>query len=368
MQQPPSGGCSANAVFDARELHNCDPVRNLDLLRACAVLLVVFSHLIGNGLKLFERGYTFPHDMGRLGVMIFFVHTSLVLMLSMERMKVKHSCLVRSFYIRRAFRIYPLSVVGILAAITFAIPVAPFATFSSPSLVAVVSNMALLQNLTNSPSLIGPLWSLPYEVQMYAALPLLFFVRNPSRIRVLLVIMVSAVLTNAVGLSLGFRVFRILDYVPCFMGGIFAYALLRKYQTRIRAALWPFALGVLLTAYIVSGIGWPIGRVFYAEWSVCAALGVLIPWFHDMPKGPLTTAAHYIAKYSYGIYLFHMLAMWFVFDTLGGLGAVFATILSLALTAILAVAGYHLIEAPMVRVGKRIADRSEVLGAVVGTV
>ena len=59
---------------------------------------------------------------GRLGVLIFFVHTSLVLMLSMERGKLRSKELYLNFYIRRIFRIYPLSIVAVLMVITFELP------------------------------------------------------------------------------------------------------------------------------------------------------------------------------------------------------------------------------------------------------
>lgn len=57
--------------------------RNLNLLRSFAVTLVVGFHLA----KFFNwRPETFRiTDFGLLGVMLFFVHTTLVLMFSLER-------------------------------------------------------------------------------------------------------------------------------------------------------------------------------------------------------------------------------------------------------------------------------------------
>src|SRR5580658_10043359 len=55
---------------------------NLDFLRSAAVLFVVVFHL----LLFFQRDHLghFNLPMGHWGVMIFFVHTSLVLMFSLE--------------------------------------------------------------------------------------------------------------------------------------------------------------------------------------------------------------------------------------------------------------------------------------------
>ena len=91
---------------------------NLDFLRSVAVLLVFFSHffslLLGKGEK-----WGFLFHLGQLGVLMFFVHTCLVLMWSLERSNFQGWRLFVSFYIRRAFRLYPLSVVCVLLAYCF---------------------------------------------------------------------------------------------------------------------------------------------------------------------------------------------------------------------------------------------------------
>jgi len=61
--------------------------------------------------------------MGRFGVLIFFVHTSYALMKSLDRMNLRRNSLFLEFYIRRAFRIYPLSVLCVLAVCAVRVPV-----------------------------------------------------------------------------------------------------------------------------------------------------------------------------------------------------------------------------------------------------
>src|ERR1700741_5259738 len=134
---------------------------NLDLLRAVAVLLGLASHVY-----VFVTGKQVPvnHRMGQLGVELFFVHTSLVLMQSLDRPRLTGSALFKQFYIQRLFRIYPLSIVFV-SCIYFFGP-------EQWSTLELFSNLTLTQNLTYSKVMSDPLWSLPLEVQMYIALPL----------------------------------------------------------------------------------------------------------------------------------------------------------------------------------------------------
>ena len=118
---------------------------NLDLVRAVAVLCVFAAHfrdlITGTGAHI-------SWAIGQMGVLIFFVHTSLVLMMSLERSgrNLQGRTLVADFYLRRFFRIYPLSIVCVTVAFLELVPTRmeswPWSTF--------VSNLALTLNLTYS--------------------------------------------------------------------------------------------------------------------------------------------------------------------------------------------------------------------------
>ena len=95
--------------------------RNLDFLRSAAVLLVVGFHLAKyfNG----QPGRLQVTDFGLLGVMFFFVHTTLVLMFSLERQRASSSApLFYPFMIRRCFRIYPLAILAVIFVYVFHVP------------------------------------------------------------------------------------------------------------------------------------------------------------------------------------------------------------------------------------------------------
>ena len=158
--------------------------RNLDVLRAIAVLFVFVGHLLdfwcGGAAVLGD----WLHGMTRMGVILFFVHTSLVLMQSLERLAPGNPHFMREFYIRRIFRIYPLAICSIVVALVFRIPWRHGMTawVAVPSAKQVISNLLLIQNITHQESIISPLWSLPLEVQMYVVLPFLFILFS-SRVR-----------------------------------------------------------------------------------------------------------------------------------------------------------------------------------------
>jgi peptidoglycan/LPS O-acetylase OafA/YrhL len=148
------------------------PQRNLDVLRACAVLGVLANHLdVAVNDPSMTRQWI-ANWLGRAGVLAFFVHTSLVLMSSLER----QSGGAVAFYIRRALRIYPLAMFAVLAVRLFHITpwipqIGRQAHFTLASWKAVGANMLLVQNLVGVRDITSVLWTLPIEVQMYLVLP-----------------------------------------------------------------------------------------------------------------------------------------------------------------------------------------------------
>jgi len=102
---------SAQGIQAARSAFASTDLPNLDFLRAVAVLLVLFGHLT-YFLGLTDWGPLRIIFAGTMGVMIFFVHTCYVLMLSLERQWKDQTAaqLFGSFMVRRVFRIYPLSI------------------------------------------------------------------------------------------------------------------------------------------------------------------------------------------------------------------------------------------------------------------
>jgi peptidoglycan/LPS O-acetylase OafA/YrhL len=340
---------------------------NLDFLRTFAVLLVLLGHLT----CFFGKLTLGPWNlllMGSLGVLFFFVHTCMVLMLSLERRwQVHFSPTVSKFHaakdlfvefmIRRCFRIYPLSITAIILIVAFNIPqgaVEPgrFVGFH-PDSGDLLANLFLVQNLAHRVPLLGPIWSLPYELQMYLLLPALFlFVRGGRPIARLL-----AVWTFATGVAVLVAHNQpnpsLLLFIPCFLPGVLAYLLQSRVSARVPAFLWPLFVAALSAIFLVASSG---GH-WIAKWSACLLLGLAIPMFMPISARWLVTASHHVAKYSYGIYLTHFFATWFSFEYLGSYKGLQRVAAFLILATALPVLFYHAIEEPMIRLGKHIADR-----------
>jgi peptidoglycan/LPS O-acetylase OafA/YrhL len=330
---------------------------NLDFLRACAVSLVLLDHTLKFHGIWDMGGFHTAGVLGGVGVALFFVHTCLVLMMSMERHQTRFqgTGLVGSFYVRRFFRIYPLSVVAVLAVVFFRIPARSISTgmvhLSTPSFGDVISNLFLMQNVSYHDDVLGVLWSLPLEVQMYLVLPPLFLLvwRWGTRWQGLLALWCVAVGLAFVQPLITARL-NVFQYVPHFLPGVIAYALLKHVQPRLPAWLWPIWLVTLTVAVIVSGYK-------HAEWFMCLALGLSIPLFREISLTPVRRISFWMAKYSYGEYLSHVMCIWFAFQYLGHIPVAAQWIVFVLMVVGIPVLLFHALEAPMIRVGARLADR-----------
>src|SRR5579862_8387237 len=215
---------------------------NLDLLRAIAVLSVYIGHLL-QALHVNSRSLPMM-DIAQTGVLLFFVHTSLVLLLSLERLPAAGWRLFAGFYTRRFFRIYPLSIVTVVAMLALHVPGFPTRSYVWPGWSAVMSNLALTQNVTGHQSFPEPLWSLPFEVQMYVVLPFLFLLLRAFRLAWIPFALWIAAVAGILGM-LAFQVPvlpRLLGYTPCFLGGVIAYRLWGKTKPRLPAWIWPLVI------------------------------------------------------------------------------------------------------------------------------
>lgn len=331
-------------------------LRNLDVLRAFAVLAVAGSHLdrYAVGPAHFP---SFIDNFGVGGVLFFFVHTMLVLLLSMQRTRSRH--LVSGFYIRRAFRIYPLCWACIILVLATGLTDVAHQKIVQMGVRGILVNLALLQNIIRYPNIEMPLWSLPWEVQMYLFLPAFYFLlKRYDRWYVPFALWLGAVSLAITFTSIDVpRAFHGTIFPPMFIGGAIAYRLLGKLRPIFPAFLWPPVLLCLMLGrcLLLRGIAIDTARNAGVNATTCFLVGLAIPLFREVRSPLLGNGAHQIAKYSYGIYLLHIPCMALVFGYAPSLPLAVKVLTIVALTALSSVTMYHLLEDPLIRVGRSIA-------------
>jgi peptidoglycan/LPS O-acetylase OafA/YrhL len=348
-QRPESSGIRPSSFHESA---------NLDFLRSIAVLFVFGTHWYALQFNSTYK-WSLAWKLSQLGVLIFFVHTCLVLMWSLERSHLSGWSLFNSFYIRRIFRIYPLVIVCVLFAYCFDLRWNP---------INLWQNLTLTQYLFKSgfPPSLPTLWTLPLEVEMYVFIPLLFLLFRNRSLKWLLALWTVCVVGAFIQPRLG-RGFFIMYYAPCFLGGVIAWKLGREgIKKNFPGWVWPAAIAAVSIIWIVSTEKYD--ALYVAVFGL--GLGLVIPLFREIRWDSLKTVSRIVARYSYGIYLAHYPVMSWVMGSpedprfkkipaMPHLTHHVRTVhlfLVVVLTALASLMLYHLIENPCIRLGKKLAE------------
>jgi peptidoglycan/LPS O-acetylase OafA/YrhL len=123
----------------------------------------------------------------------------------------------------------------------FGIPRVPGEAYNWVGWPAYLSNLAITENITHSRVVLGPLWTLPVEVQMYGFLPFLYMALQKGRYRSLSHWILSALASLAVALIFPGRL-NVVAYSQCFVAGIVTYDIGQVVREWITAWLWPITV------------------------------------------------------------------------------------------------------------------------------
>jgi peptidoglycan/LPS O-acetylase OafA/YrhL len=152
--------------------------------------------------------------------------------------------------------------------------------------------LLLIQNITQTPPVLGVLWSLPLEVQMYTVLPFLFFmVRSGNWRRRLLICLGIAVVSAGIVWRFTGKL-NIIAFIPCFHAGVLAYKRLSRKPT-LPAWIWVvFIPGLLLSIaalpFYQRNFLKPV--TLPMEWAVVWTLGFTWSMFREVTWKPLVRA------------------------------------------------------------------------------
>ena len=333
-----------------------DNLSTLDFMRTLSCLVVIsihFSGMTGHLLSIMGR-------LSRVAVLIFFVHTSFVLMLSLERQLARSARqLWRRFMVRRFFRVYPLTMFVITAILVFRIPsqmVPPGFHFLQLGIGGIISNYALTMNLTFTQPLLSPMWSLPYEFQLYFVLPALFLLvsrwRSPAPVFGLCVISVALGFMQPL-IPHGGRL-DILEFAPCFITGIFCYKLSKTVKPLLPFAVWPILLLLYMSLCLLS----PNPKSWPPAWGACFLAAVTAPFIRQTENPFVRSCCHWIAQRSYAIYLAHYFCLWLAFRA-NSFSALAQWTIFIATIVLLPAALFRWIELPMISLGRRLSEPAQ---------
>jgi peptidoglycan/LPS O-acetylase OafA/YrhL len=172
----------------------------LDALRGIAALVVVFDHSSYTFMADFRRELMPQFNTSRYGIMVFFLVSGYIIPASLER----RGC-VRTFWIGRIFRVYPLwaAVVTALLAVSLT-GIADMRDVGRQRAGTVaVAHLTLLQELLGTPNLLLVLWTLSYEMAFYLLVVALFTVRLHQRSAAVAVVLAAlAAVSVAAGVAL----------------------------------------------------------------------------------------------------------------------------------------------------------------------
>ncbi|MGR3433966.1 MAG: acyltransferase family protein [Shimia sp.] len=330
---------------------------NFDLLRMLAAVAVLFAHAWPIALG---RGAQDPitralgHDLGGLAVAVFFAISGYFITRSWTMRPDR-----RRFLVNRALRLFPAlaAMLGVTVLVAgLVVTAAPPETFWAAAPAYVLRNLSLVSLLyplpgvfsenPYGPAINGSLWTLMYEVACYLgvlAAGLAGLLAGPRRARATVLAAICATLAlqvaapHPVAAALG----RL--GLPFALGA--AIWIWRVPLTGPRA--WAGAGGLIALAVAARVVpaawaaDWPV------DWAAAGALsyGALVS---GHARAPVLAAYNRLGDYSYGTYIYafpiQQLVVW-----MGVAGPWANVAVALPLTLACAVASWHLVEAPALR-------------------
>jgi peptidoglycan/LPS O-acetylase OafA/YrhL len=337
----------------------------LDGWRAIAILGVIFHHDAIHTLGIFNTRWVYEY--GNSGVDVFFAISGILICSRLlDEESIFGRIHLKSFYIRRAFRILPpaLLYLGVLAVLG-GIGLVAVSKAELLRSVFFCRNFAhLFGSALETPGyLTGHFWSLALEEQFYFLLPALL-VFTPKKFRAPLLGLLAALILVHRAIALQSRPWSLIQahtdirldslLVPAIFAVLAANSRWRPvFQRSLR--FWPIlVLGILCVLPYGLDTAW---RATVIIWVMpCIVLGSVLNSQNIFGKILEFKPLKYIGRISYSLYLWQQL---FFVDHFSPeshtLGWAQSWPLRLVLTFACAIASYHLLEKPLTRIGHKLA-------------
>jgi len=308
----------------------------LDVLRLCAFLFVFFTHRLDLAPIDPAKSYWAYHLslIGVFGVpLFFFLSAFLITELLSREQEQSGKISVKSFYIRRILRIWPLYFTFFFGMVAITQFTDKFGHISLPvqlSFSLFSGNWYITFNDWLSSYPINPLWSISVEEQLYILLPLIIYFTAKRGLKIFSIVALAVayitIIYYARNPTAGFSGEWTNSFVhfQFFAAGILLSVYMRGWQpnwhTVIRIVLFTTGVVCWLIASIVCGIHADAPHLSSISQSFIGWLLILIGVlcyflsFYGSREKYMPKILRYLGRISYGMYVFHITMFWLVYQ------------------------------------------------------
>lgn len=316
-------------------------------------------------------------DTGKYSVDLFFTLSAyLITELLIREQKKNGEIDAKSFYLRRMLRIFPLYYVFIIFAIfVYPLFVPDAAIGKRHSLGLLTYTFNWIVSIFGYPprTFINHLWSVGVEEQFYLAFPFIVKLIGIKNLKYMaLIFLCVGTVSRIIMINTDFFVSAeqamwtsTLTRLDALAGGILLAFYLQEKKLFPLTGLFS-KLAVIffsITALALCSSYFSVESNVYNALLVYPAAtlaGVVIIWAAISPNLDFSkfSVLIYLGKISYGLYVFHLFGLMLAKNILGvslknNSSAVSIAVLGFALTLIFAIASYHLLEKPFLKLKKR---------------
>ena len=348
-----------------------EKIKEIDGLRAIAILLVVAWHYLGTS----DGPQSLPWRIlifGRIGVDLFFVLSGYLItsILLENRGSPRY---FSAFYGRRAFRILPIY--SVMLAIFFAGRLSGFGrTFFDGALpwwsyALGLQNIWMSLDQTYGATWLAGTWSLAIEEQFYLLFPLIVFWLPPAALRRLLIAMlivspIGRVISYQAGDNFGYYVLMPFRADILAVGALIAWL---KFSRPVSDRIRRFVKAVLIAtvcafpmfAFLI-GEDTDFHMALWGHTYLVAFFGSAVFMVLENRGAPSMAvlrsgAAEFFARISYALYLIHINVLIFMFSvfrtdrTIETWKGTALTASALAISVLICSASYRFFEGPLIR-------------------
>lgn len=351
---------------------SADRSRTIDGLRGIAAIGVIVQHCLEctplnapDATLQAPIAYAFSNgfNFGRFGVIVFFLISGFLIPSSIANQPRP----LASFVVGRFFRLYPLYWLSMALAL-----VAMFALgWKLPGVPQVIANMTMFQTLFGVENILDPYWTLLIEHFFYIFCAVIFLVgalNNPLQMRQIMFAAAALLILLAGALMLApqMKYAKYLSYVMYTGSFLFTMVVghnVRLMQTR-EAFHFPWdVLALFFVVFFAIAAAREVMGVYDSLLSpvsvFLSSTGALVLFLFALRSRAFNSMLfEFFGKISYGLYLFHGIAIWISYEMVGRPADLAHSLLLLGLvlgaTIVTAALAFNFVEEPFIAFGKSI--------------